>query len=449
MSNSLDRICTVDISLASPISNDANFDNILILGPAPANPTGDVPAIGVYNSLEELTALGIAATGERTDPVGVAARVAFSQSPRPHEVYVAFMGDIVDKETEDPALQTVSAVLENALAVNGWYCICPVGLEDEKVKEVIQWTETQNKLCGYIDKDPEKPIVETGLYLRSFPFFPKETADQLENDIPAENLYGMAVAAAVKAMNYHAGQETWALMPLATVSPAKLTSTFIKKLEAANFNYVITVASKNITQGGKTGGGEWIDVIRFRDWLQNDMQVRVVNLLIVNPKIPYTDNGIGLVENQMLASLKDGQKYGGIAPTEYDADGNAIPGYTTSVPLAADLTSAQKASRILKDCNWCRRVVVQGKYLGEYASDQISRGGQLAVWLEEPFEDDKTCYMLDLDKFLAGFKQWLENCYANCDVVDSTDGSVDCGQIDATCADEIVQHALFGDLVFG
>ena len=31
MSNSLDRICTVDISLASPISNDANFDNILRL----------------------------------------------------------------------------------------------------------------------------------------------------------------------------------------------------------------------------------------------------------------------------------------------------------------------------------------------------------------------------------------------------------------------------------
>ena len=41
MSNNLDRICTVDISLASPISNDANFDNILILGPAPANPTED------------------------------------------------------------------------------------------------------------------------------------------------------------------------------------------------------------------------------------------------------------------------------------------------------------------------------------------------------------------------------------------------------------------------
>ena len=161
---------------------------------------------------------------------------------------------------------------------------------------------------------------------------------------------------AVKAMNFHAGEETWALKQVATVTPSKLDSTSIKKLEAANFSYVITVASKNITQGGKTGGGEWIDIIRFRDWLQNDMQVRVVNLLIVNPKIPYTDNGIGLVENQMLASLKDGQKYGGIAPTEYDTDGNAIPGYTTDVPLASELTSTQKASRTLEDCKFSARL---------------------------------------------------------------------------------------------
>ena len=38
MSSNLERICTVDISLATPISNDANFDNVLILGPNPENP---------------------------------------------------------------------------------------------------------------------------------------------------------------------------------------------------------------------------------------------------------------------------------------------------------------------------------------------------------------------------------------------------------------------------
>lgn len=98
---------------------------------------------------------------------------------------------------------------------------------------------------------------------------------------------------------------------------------------------------------------------------------------------------------------------------------------------------------------WCRRVVVQGDYLGKYASDQISRGGKLAVWLDEPFEDDKTCYVLDRDKFLAGFKLWIESDGDSYDAIDHSDGSVDCGQIDAICADEIVQYALFGEVVFG
>ena len=306
--------------------------------------------MGVYNSLNELTELGFVATGDDADPVGVAARVAFSQSPRPHEVYVAVMADAVpvpevptDEELGQAIAEgkpwSVSETLDNALSINGWYCICPAGLEKEQVVEVIQWTETQNKICGYIDNDPDAPVVQPGLYFRSFPLFAKETADQPDHEVPVENQYGMAVAIAAKAMHYHAGEETWALKQL-----------------AANITYLTTVASKNLTQGGKTNAGEWIDVIRFRDWLQNDMQVRVVNLLVVNPKIPYTDGGIGLVDNQMLASLKDGQKYGGIAPTEYDADGNANPGYVTSVPLASELTSVQKASRVLSDCRFSARL---------------------------------------------------------------------------------------------
>ena len=356
MSANLDRICKVDIVLDSPISANASFDNILILGPAPKAPKEDIPAVGVFNSLSELTDLGVVATGDGADPVGVAVRVAFSQSPRPHEVYVAFTDGVVEVETEEPALPTISDILENAMETDGWYCICPVGLSKEQVVEVIQWTETQNKICGYIDNDPDAPIVEPGLYFRSYPVFAKETADQLENDIPAENKYGMAAALAAKAMNFHAGEETWALKQLATVSPAKVNSTFIKKLEAANFTFLLTIASRNITQGGKSNAGEWIDIIRFRDWQQYDMQVRVVNLLVVNPKVPYTDGGIGSVENQMKASLRDGQKYGGISPTEFDSDGNPNPGFVTSVPLAADISSTKKASRVLSDCKWSARL---------------------------------------------------------------------------------------------
>ena len=107
---------------------------------------------------------------------------------------------------------------------------------------------------------------------------------------------------------------------------------------------------------GKVVGDEWADIIRFRDWQKNDMQVRVVNLFIVNPKIPYTDSGIGLVQNQMLASLKAGQDRGGIAEDEFDEDGNTIPGYQTSVPLAATISASDKASRRLTGCKFKARL---------------------------------------------------------------------------------------------
>ena len=368
MSSNLERICIVDISIASPISNDANFDNCLIIGPAPASPKGTIPKVGVFNGLEELTELGFVAVGANADPIGVAARVAFSQSPKPHEVYVTCVpagtiavaaenGEDGEKNDATPTTPSVADVLTEALDTNGWYCICPVGLTKAQVKEVIEWTETQNKLCGYIDDDPDNPIVEAGIYMRSYPVYPKVTPEQSDADVPLENKYGMAIAMAAKAMNYHAGSETWALKPLAAVTPSKLNSTAIKKMQSANFNYVLTVASKNITQGGKTNSGEWIDIVRFRDWLQNDMQVRVVNLLVTyKGKVPYTDGGIALVQNQMISSLKDGQRYGGISPTEYDEDGNEIPGFVTHVPLAANIPATKKASRVLEDVSFEARL---------------------------------------------------------------------------------------------
>ena len=368
MSSNLERICIVDISIASPISNDANFDNCLIIGPAPASPKGTIPKVGVFNGLEELTELGFVAVGANADPIGVAARVAFSQSPKPHEVYVTCVpagtiavaaenGEDGEKNDATPTTPSVADVLTEALDTNGWYCICPVGLTKAQVKEVIEWPETQNKLCGYIDDDPDNPIVEAGIYMRSYPVYPKVTPEQSDTDVPLENKYGMAIAMAAKAMNYHAGSETWALKPLAAVTPSKLNSTAIKKMQSANFNYVLTVASKNITQGGKTNSGEWIDIVRFRDWLQNDMQVRVVNLLVTyKGKVPYTDGGIALVQNQMISSLKDGQKYGGISPTEYDEDGNEIPGFVTHVPLAANIPATKKASRVLEDVSFEARL---------------------------------------------------------------------------------------------
>ena len=90
---------------------------------------------------------------------------------------------------------------------------------------------------------------------------------------------------------------------------------------------------------------------------------------------------------------------------------------------------------------WCRKAEVVGEYLGEYASDQISRGGSLI--LHDSESSDK--WELTLEKFLNGVKLYFEDgCH-----VQVEDNRIDAGDIDAGDADCIIQFALFGEVVFG
>lgn len=86
------------------------------------------------------------------------------------------------------------------------------------------------------------------------------------------------------------------------------------------------------------------------------------------------------------------------------------------------------------------------------ANSNVWLGNERRVILENELfyicVEDTEWYELDIEKFIQGFRLWLENggdCYGAV----SGDGKVDCGEIDAGCADAIIQYALFGDLVFG
>lgn len=93
---------------------------------------------------------------------------------------------------------------------------------------------------------------------------------------------------------------------------------------------------------------------------------------------------------------------------------------------------------------WASMAEVVGDYLGEYASEQISRGGTLL--LHDAEEDE--IYELTLEKLLDGIGQAYEgNWFAD---YGWCDGSViDTFQVDGEVADVIVQLALFNELVFG
>lgn len=144
------------------------------------------------------------------------------------------------------------------------------------------------------------------------------------------------------------GAETWALKSLASVTPSQLTSTQKQTVVNKGGNTFEFYQSQiALTNPGKVAAGEWIDVIRFRDWLKDTIQVNMVQMMINRDKVPYTDAGIQLCVNNLRKSLQEGQNVGGIAPDELDANNNTVPGFVITYPRSVELSPSIKASRTL------------------------------------------------------------------------------------------------------
>lgn len=94
---------------------------------------------------------------------------------------------------------------------------------------------------------------------------------------------------------------------------------------------------------------------------------------------------------------------------------------------------------------WCGKARVVGEYLGEYASDQIARGGKLIL---TDIEDEEEQYELTRPKLLKGIKLAIDqDYYSEYDWVNGNE--LDTCQIDADVADVIIQLALFDEIVYG
>jgi len=332
----LDNLVKVQISVSTAVADAESFDNMLLVGPAPAvAPETAPPAVGIYTELAEVKSAGWGAD----DPIYKGASIAFANGAT--ELYIAV------QQKPEGSFEKIDVTLDRALETAGWYAIAPCGVDESNYAEIAAWADANTKLFAYTKAHTADAIGAS--YARTFGFGTK-VLETFPN-----NAYTHIAMLAV-GMAYTPGSETWAYKTLVGIEPEPFSATEIEAMKEKNINYYVHCAGKNITLDGKTVSGEWIDVIRFRDWLQNDMQKGIYNLFITNPKVPFTSAGITLIQNQMIASLKKGQKQGGIADTEYDEDGNEILGFTTSVPSAASVSDADKAARTLKGCKFTARL---------------------------------------------------------------------------------------------
>jgi hypothetical protein len=158
---------------------------------------------------------------------------------------------------------------------------------------------------------------------------------------------GAAAAYVGNAIAYDPGTVTYKFRELAGLTSYTLTSAQRAAVLAKSGNLIETVAGRSITCDGKVSGGEWIDVIHGLDWLRARMAERVFGVFVSQPagKVPFTDKGIALLHTEVRAQLQEAQ----------DRD-VLTDGWTTSVPTAASLSSAQRQTRVLPNVTWNGRV---------------------------------------------------------------------------------------------
>lgn len=100
---------------------------------------------------------------------------------------------------------------------------------------------------------------------------------------------------------------------------------------------------------------------------------------------------------------------------------------------------------------WADMAIVRGeKRVAMWGHEQIARGGELDIHVVEPFDRDNTeWYTLTKEKFLEGLKRWLK--VPGTELAPLPHGEcfgIDPGHIDGVAADEIIQYALFGEIVY-
>lgn len=120
-----------------------------------------------------------------------------------------------------------------------------------------------------------------------------------------------------------------------------------------NVNIQSLIGGRSMIRNGTVSGTQiqFADIIRFVDWLTNEIEVNVFALLSSAAKVPYTDTGVNILKGGVKQALDQGVANGGIA-TSIDDSGNVIPSYTITAPRVATVPISQRANRISPDINF-------------------------------------------------------------------------------------------------
>ncbi|WP_238911979.1 DUF3383 family protein [Achromobacter xylosoxidans] len=294
-------------------------------------------------------------SGAPVSPTSVGSDIYITAKQAGLAVAVSVKGDLflnVARSQETPTAALTACSKENA----DWYGVALASRYEEDILDTAEWVESNGRLfgvssaqAGILDAAANDDLAskcQQKQYFRTHVWFHGKADSE-----------ALDAAVAANRFTFYPGGETWANARLAGITYDGLGEGQALAAHSKNANTFEQMRSFAVTQNGKVAAGEWIDVIRGRDWLAEQVKIEVATQLVNAPgKVPFTDDGIQVLVTGVRKALMLAQARGLVAPDEVDAAGKIIPGFVISAPLSMNIPTNDKANRVLRDLKFSARL---------------------------------------------------------------------------------------------
>ena len=289
-----------------------------------------------YGSIKELTDDGWAST----DAVYKMANAIFAQNPSVSRVVVGR----ADSGDANVAASLAAIQAED----NSWYGLVADQAFEDDVADIAAWVEANKKLGFYWTTDADVPDAtkddDVASVLKGQSY---DRAVVIWHPTPATGADYPDAAWMGEGFPFDPGSSTWAYKTLKGVSPDNVSGKETT-LQNKNCNYYSEVGGVNITQEGKVASGEWIDIIIGTDWIEARLRESIYGALVNNRKVPYDDNGIGMIKGLVKGVLCEAGNMGILQ----------IDSIEVTAPKYAEIPQADRIARKLPKVKF--RALYQG-----------------------------------------------------------------------------------------
>lgn len=316
-----------EMDFASGITNEGPLSSLATLTAGAQSTSGVANALKYAINAAALS--GVASVAVATNVItvtGTAGTVLHWQAWNINQVDL-------EQTTTDPGVATDLTAI--ATANNDWYGLAIESQSKAEILAAATYCNTNKKLLSVDSSDTActgsgssdvMSVLKADLYEHTTSLYNGQDTLQYSGAAMMGNRFPFAP-----------GSDTWAFKGLKGVLPDTLSATQYSNVKGKNGNVYTTVGGIPVTQFGRSADGEFIDTIRGIDWLQSIIQTRLFAALAANPKIPFTDSGIGVIIGIILGCLNDGVRVGLLVA------GTQI----CTAPKAASVDTTDKSNRNL------------------------------------------------------------------------------------------------------